>query len=208
MTTPALDTDAQIRRGRSNLTLLFLFVERVRMTLRELGLTSAGDDFGLSGRTPVLRLSDVLDEALPADPDACAAIARLLDLFPEALDGLRRHRVDPLTLPPASLEGLVRFAHAARIAPDLLRIMIEQDRVKFLRFDWSHPQPPRPSTTQRPDVMRSAPRPQPAPYELKSWELEALAVLDQGWAAIAATREALMTPGMVIPTSSRFPMIG
>jgi hypothetical protein len=74
------------------------------------------------------RLSDLLDEWLPADRAAQDRIARAVSMPATELDALRRSRVDPLTV---SVYALLCLADAFGISPAHLRSLVGADHERF-----------------------------------------------------------------------------
>lgn len=74
------------------------------------------------------RLSDLLDECLPADRTVQDRIARAVSMPTTELDALRRSRVDPLTV---SLYALLNLAREFGISQPQLRGLIQADHERF-----------------------------------------------------------------------------
>lgn len=105
---------------------LFLDVERDASELRA-AARAARDALAHSG-VRYRRLSDLLDEWLPADRAAQDRIARAVSMPAGELDALRRSRVDPLTV---SLYALFCLADAFGIPVAQLRALVSADHERF-----------------------------------------------------------------------------
>ena len=82
-----------------------------------------------SGGTPYRRLSDLLDEVLPAEKSAQDRIARAISLGSSELDALRRSRLDPLQVSPYPLLCL---ADVFGIDVHRFRMLLKADHERFV----------------------------------------------------------------------------
>lgn len=105
---------------------MFLNAEHDAAELRA-AARAASETFARSGVT-YRRLSDLLDEWLPADRAAQDRIARAVSMPTTELDALRRSRVDPLTV---SAYALVCLADAFGIPSPHLRSLVRADHERF-----------------------------------------------------------------------------
>jgi len=105
---------------------MFLNAERDAAELR--AAARAARDAIASAGVRYHRLSDLLDEWLPADKAAQDRIARAVSMPAAELDALRRSRVDPLTV---SLYALLCLADAFGIPDQDLRSLVRADHERF-----------------------------------------------------------------------------
>lgn len=105
---------------------MFLDAENDARELRA-AACAAREAFARSG-VRYRRLSDLLDEWLPADRAVQDRIARAVSMPATELDALRRSRVDPLTV---SVYALLCLADAFGISPDQLRALVSADHERF-----------------------------------------------------------------------------
>jgi hypothetical protein len=105
---------------------LFLEAERDAAELRAVA-RSVRETLSRAGAR-YRRLSDLLDECLPADKAAQDRIARAVSMPTTELDALRSSRVDPLTV---SVYALMCLADAFGISESNLRRLIQSDHERF-----------------------------------------------------------------------------
>lgn len=100
--------------------------ERDAAALRE--AARAAREFLAQTPSAYQRLSDLLDEWLPADRAVQDGIARAVSMPPTELDALRRSRVDPLTV---ALYPLVSLAEAFGVSGEHFRALVCADHERF-----------------------------------------------------------------------------
>jgi len=110
------DPADQFRRRRQDLDELITLSQEARALLR----TRAIDSFQ--------RLSDFLDEVLPADPKRASRLARAVSLEPSALNRLRRGELDPVR---TSHGAIAQLLQALGIDRGTLRRLVAADHAKF-----------------------------------------------------------------------------
>ena len=104
----------------------FLLAERDAAVLHDAARTAR--ESVLRSGVRYRRLSDLLDECLPAQRDVQDSIARAVSMPPTELDGLRRARVDPLTV---SAYALLCLGDAFGVPPQALRNLVEAEHQRF-----------------------------------------------------------------------------
>lgn len=113
---PGRDPMESFRRRRNELGELVALAQRAAQTLRTRALSS------------YTRLSQLLDEVLPVEPDQEARVARAVSLDVQVLRQLRQGQLDPMLAPSKALAELVDALRLERVA--LLRL-VSADHAAF-----------------------------------------------------------------------------